>query len=1081
MAPPTQGRVQFIPAPPLPEFYMESTPSGSSSEGTRNNKNSDNNETLLPAKLELNATTSADSETQSLPESFTRLAVASTDAHQRFFATPEIALPPALITATMPVVAPHPYAHLFASIAHPHTYTYHPTIPQPTHITTHSSLPEGVQPLFQPTAQPQPLHSLSVYHACLVCHRPRSEKYHLQNPVTPGTKSSAPGICRRCRVKNVVEVEQVLQIQNEPIKLGVACLVPNEDYVTKDRAKEEIDPARERSRASRPHSEKPVEEQETSRSRERVVYRYVSVRDTSTQAPASSPLRAEVSVENLAAMNQMNDQTPSERDQKRTSTKRYVVRTATDTAEAPARSVSTVYGARLTQIDQVECKRSATSRADARSGKGPDKSATPASKSSSPSRTAFSSMKQTRGVEERGLDAAYLHTDTDIRKIARDEIERYRQAERLMAAHPEAYSHGRVVPANRTVPVERRIEKARDSPDSKPWEEKVHYRVKVDGRGVEATKIPPMPQPEPLPAFARASKSSARSEEQRVPSEDSKLWYHEPRDVAKDALPNAQPASGRTEVTERGRRTFTAFERDVLKLDERDREQRLSRASHRSSTRPADPPVSARVRELTEASDREARGQRSDTERATGHATELRSTHSSHATSQRSDRRSAADSAASYKQQASDPESGHGSTKQTSAALDMPSPRQYLRTSRQQVPATSDGTWYADRVKGVTITRSQDRKQPREDEGKTVGPIEEPTRPAASERTSTVKGDWDWEYSERTVQPASRPASSKPFGDAEPRYTTETESLLRRQSKPATSNHSTVGTAREAPTRSAPEADPTLPPRCQDPVRMTSQSRSERERGPYMRVSEESTHVRFASKVEFSPTPPGSDEYLPEYLKKSQHRRQERRGEEVAGSGLRQQLKGPDDGESAEELFVEYERRRANRVATPEPEDRRGKAGRARLGMAYDAPLPEGAKQHSSSLRGGSNAGSRRGSLNDEPASAMKHYHDSRPGSAVASSRADSQVSRRTGSLSRALSESPSREALRADFRADVRWDQDKFHAELRRHEAGKAVSGVAGAWEDDGKGPYREEQPMTESMDAFHGSGHGGSGTGRW
>nr|OQO28972.1 hypothetical protein B0A51_03781 [Rachicladosporium sp. CCFEE 5018] len=1077
MAPPTQGRVQFIPAPPLPEFYMTavaaSTPSGSISEGN-NNKDDEN---LPPPKLDLNAASLADDKSQTLPDSFTRLAITSTDAQQRFFVTPEIALPPVLITATMPVLAPHPYAHHFASIAHPHTYAYHPTISQPTHTTAYSSLPGGVQPLFQPANQPQPLHSLSVYHACRICRRPRSEKFHLQNPVVPGSKPNAPDICRRCRVKNVVEVEQVVQSQNEPIKLGVACLVPNEDYVTKEKAQEEIELARRSSRASRACNEKPTEEQESSRSRERVVYRYVSVRDTSQPAPAPSPLRAEVSVENLAAMNLMNDQTPSERNQKRTSTKRYVVRTATETAEEPARSASKAYSVRPSQLDRMDSKDNPTSKEDARPGKGPDKSATPASKSSSSSRTAVPSVKQKPEAEERDLDTAYLHTDSDIRKIARDEIERYRQAERLMAVHPEPYAHGRMVPANRTVPVERRIEKVRDSPGSKPWEEKARYRVTVDGREVEATNIPPIPQPEPLPAFARSGKSSGRPEKQRDPSEDPRLWYHDTREVVKAPLPTAQPASGKTEVTERGRRTLTAYERDALKQDAFHGEQRSSRASHSSCTRPADPPVSARVRELKEASDREARGQRSDTERATGYVTDVRNTHSSHAPSQRSDRRSAADSATSQKREDPESQSGHGSAKQTSAAIDMPSPRQYLRTSHARVPATSDGTWYADRIKGVAITRSQDRRQQPGNDDKTVWPTEEPTRPAVSERTSTVKGDWDWEYTEHTVQPASRPASSKPFENVEPRYTTETESLLRRQSKPAISNHSTAGTTRESFTRPEAEVDLALTPRRQDPVQQPSSVRSERERRPYMRVSEESTHVRFASKVEFSPTPPGSDEYLPEYLKKSQYRRQERRGEKVAGSGLRQQLNGPDERESAEELFVEYARRRASREATTGPEDRGEKEERKRLETAYDAPSRSVGGQSAPPLRGGSNAGARRGPLNDEPAAAASHHHDSLPGSAVASSRAGSQRSRRTGSLS----ESPSREASRADFKADVRWDHEKFHAELRRHQAEKPASSIAKAWEDGGRGPYREEQLATESMDAFHGSGHGGSGTGRW
>jgi hypothetical protein len=63
--------------------------------------------------------------------------------------------------------------------------------------------------------------------------------------------------------------------------------------------------------------------------------------------------------------------------------------------------------------------------------------------------------------------------DSEIRRLAREEVERYRQAERKLEAHPQGFARGRLVP------VERRIDIERDSAEPAPWMQPVRKEESV--------------------------------------------------------------------------------------------------------------------------------------------------------------------------------------------------------------------------------------------------------------------------------------------------------------------------------------------------------------------------------------------------------------------------------------------------------------------------------------------------------------------------------------------------------------------------------------------------------------------------
>lgn len=267
-----------------------------------------------------------------------------------------------------------------------------------------------------------------------------------------------------------------------------------------------------------------------------------------------------------------------------------------------------------------------------------------------------------------------------------------------------------------------------------------------------------------------------------------------------------------------------------------------------------------------------------------------------------------------------------------------------------------------------------------------------------------------------------------------------------------------------------------------------------------MHNSEESAHVRFASKVEFSPTPPRSNESLPQkklpeqmpQSKSSSRHTSEGGGGQRKKSALRNQIDGgaSEPPESAEDLISIYE---ANRFL-------RGRSIEKRGDVEYVSETFPRSGKSSALSSPEAEMGATAASSNSHPHPSSRHAvfeREEAPPSEIEerrwrSSRGEDTARRRlapsTGGgdtetatqlsrekrLARALSESPSRENMR--LRAQRQQEHERGQGWNSAGEVGRGRSDWRAREEeehDDGKGPYREEA-RTESMDALYGSGSG-------
>lgn len=252
-----------------------------------------------------------------------------------------------------------------------------------------------------------------------------------------------------------------------------------------------------------------------------------------------------------------------------------------------------------------------------------------------------------------------------------------------------------------------------------------------------------------------------------------------------------------------------------------------------------------------------------------------------------------------------------------------------------------------------------------------------------------------------------------------------------------------------------------------------------------MRTSEESAHVRFASKVEFSPTPPRSDESLPEQVRHSKPSSQVFKGS-TKKSSLRHQIDGgaSEPPESAESILAEYETTRAIRGTSVEREEELEYVSVKHTSSARGSAHSGSAAQKStrSEPRGFRSQGSCRSThpredddfAQDAPLDEIEQ-RSARSGRSGRSARRSSDEAEtatqlsRNRRLARALSESPSRERLQQDYVRVQQQQEQRSETVISR--------GRQQDWDEpqeDGKGPYREER-RTGSMDALYGSGHGG------
>jgi hypothetical protein len=433
----------------------------------------------------------------------------------------------------------------------------------------------------------------------------------------------------------------------------------------------------------------------------------------------------------------------------------------------------------------------------------------------------------------------------------------------------------------------------------------------------------------------------------------------------------------------------------------------------------------------------------------------------------------------------------------------MPSPRQF-HPNLSSHGRSDDDSWYESRVKSVkkhqqipTRPSSPPKEQDHTSDKTIWHPDATPIRAPASSRLSMVEDveeddDWDWEYRKRIVTASDRLPGRRDDDSAPGRHFTDTErtfirwgpsqASVREQEMSTHSSHVRANPPpREPPPR---EPSPREPPPRAPPIpeiiistEVEQESQQDRGRGPYMRTSEESAHVRFASKVEFSPTPPGSDESQPEDVRRSRPSSQISKAL-AKKSSLRHQIDGgvSEPPESAESLIEEYETTRAVRSHTADREQELGfvsakYTSSARGSARSGSVAPNSTRSEPRSFR---SQGSRRstrvredgGSAEDAPRDEgdQRSARSGRSGrSARRSSPDDAETATqlsRNRRLARALSESPSRERLQQEQRSETvisrgrqqDWDEPQ----------------------EDGKGPYREER-RTESLDVLYGSGHGG------
>ncbi|KAK1072089.1 hypothetical protein LTR74_002919 [Friedmanniomyces endolithicus] len=308
---------------------------------------------------------------------------------------------------------------------------------------------------------------LAVYHICRICLRPRSTRYHCEHPIPINGVPPPPGICRRCRVSTVEEVAKTAMIVQEcesnKMKLGLAAFIPEEDYVSNKEMKERR--ARELLRSvERQLAEDKSTSESTERERE-IVYRHFRVRETTSDPPpqvkTSVKSTAQDAIDAISVRSQVSRTT--------------IAVAATSKASGPPLE--------KTQSVGVPASRARASDAGFRQvGEGVI--------STAPARDSETTQQKTKITAYAGsvcTQPASVHTpstaiarasativqpaqaersEAEIRKIAREEIVRYRQAERKMEAHSDPYGHGRMVP------LERRIEKQADVVEPMPWARK---------------------------------------------------------------------------------------------------------------------------------------------------------------------------------------------------------------------------------------------------------------------------------------------------------------------------------------------------------------------------------------------------------------------------------------------------------------------------------------------------------------------------------------------------------------------------------------------------------------------------------
>ena len=879
---------------------------------------------------------------------------------------------------------------------------------------------------------------LAVYHICRICLRTRSPRYHREHPIPIDGMPPPPGICRRCRVTSMEKIKEVAEIvvqsESNPIKLGcITPFVPDDDIVRNEEMRK-----MKLERYLRDTPNERCMSRHRSRSRKDIVFRHVRVVDESFGDASEDEETGEEVIEEVVVPR-----------------KRQVVFTTQDTigstpvlgapaepkvattsmqveptTKAPSVFSRSVKVEALRKMDSA--KASVSTQASSSSTKSGSASTVRASaKASVHSRPGYAESdirKIARDEIEQYAKAMQepKQRDAEIRRLAREEVERYRQAERKLEAHPQGFARGRLVP------VERRIDIERDSAEPTPWMPPVRKEESVTKFSSKSKSNPATARRdsayESVPEIAKLDPSATANSwgatwrretsierhsrreagpadpqpredrittEKKTQSGTSKAESNKPAsgklhkiyDEVQDSDPPKWSSKAEPYVVEVRRQQPQDRHNIIEVTEEIDLPPRSRTASYRrpqyGDSKPARPqaPVPERIRELRADPGREgnskqnlASPQRTDREQDdNGSDSNKRNFWYDETTVRTSNSKSTTQYASSNK----------GGPRQE-AQIPFPSPMTERAAPASthsrvtfQADQNSDRTrWpkeqsvneehrssrasFSSRLPYPEDNLMPDRSEQSADPGK-----KQTSRTKSSKQESSAQvPNSEYMYIERTVQPADRRRGSRPFDDAPPEERVEMEETL------------VVRRRREAEAPSRPR---------------------HRDRDmKHVRESDESNHVKFNSKVEISPTPPGSDASSSEW-----------RSFHSIGPQDNRQMDGNEDAVQPGDIISEYERRGRTRGRNSRPRYFHERE------TIYEKPDGEWIVR----------PGYSHGKVDDRP----------REGAWVSGGRP----------LHRALSESPSREELISPSRH-------------RR---------------SDGRGPYREQEKVTDSMRVEDGS----------
>lgn len=809
-------------------------------------------------------------------------------------------------------------------------------------------------PTSSPSRSESELPSLAVYHICRICLRPRSARYHREHPIPVDGVPPPPSICRRCRVTPADELRSVTEIVEHPesneVKLGVRCLVSDADYFSNAEARERrttLSSSRVEWRELEPLPKESHKEQDE------VIHRHIHI----AVPPPPTPQMIRDARSQTRQTTKLVEVTESE-DRQRS-------RKSAHKDERPGWRAS----ATTTEIRKLD--------------------STQASVSTQPSTAKPTSKGYSR--PERKADRPFKpeRTDSEIRRLAREEVERYRQAERRMEAHLQPYAHGRLIPVDR-VPVERRIELQADVAQELPWKRKDNPQTsrkdsafalaatQGDDKQVEEVLVggkkdiaddswQPVMGPPRDRGEAHPSSSSTSSSKTRWPSATQKHQYRVEtiKGPAATQPPPVDSRRSRYEVVD----VVDDWNNPAPELHDRSTEfyyrSSRSRGAQEANSHPAlESSTSGRLSKRTD-EEYWLNGEpaRTADEDFVELAASRRPSVVRGSTQERKERDYRYREHAEYKSRTTE--------QPDSKALTVASARQDagIRSQSSREHQTS------------RTLRPQSPPYP-QDGTKTPLPMPSPSSHASRARTSPKKetgNDSEYYYMKRTVEPVDRPPierSQKPKYD----YYRETEEYLHRRRAPP--DEAQVNASQVSPSK---------------------MGQGQR------RPSDASSRVRFATKVEISPTPPNSDANSSEFRSFGQARQ-------------------PKDGRFTEErgdVVAEYERR--GRPLSREPArgyyERRAAREEPELESGRDrTPRP--------SLRG-------------------------RPSGSSETATAPSTLPSNVKGFARVLSESPSREKLLEEARRQNVGGAGPYVREERRSasvdvEDGSMSSGSSGADERD-------------------------------